>query len=290
MTHYSPKQAAAALGVSESSVKRWCDLGAVQVLRTAGGHRRIPRQSVEKLLAGGIPRVEIDVEGAVGDESSSTPHDSGPLCPKVIRARFAAALRVGDERECRDLVNRLVRDGFSRARAADFLITEAMHHFGHQWQRGELDIYQERRACGICLGLIHELRHSIAISPVGPVAIGGSARGDIYQLPSELVELALAEGGWQATSLGCNLPLSTLKVAVQEYQPRLLWISLSAVEDEEALVAEFNDLADSMPSEAALIIGGRAATDGLRPRLRYTAHCDNLQQLTELARTLVKIR
>ena len=39
----SPREVAVALGVSESSVKRWVDLGELAALRTAGGHRRITR-------------------------------------------------------------------------------------------------------------------------------------------------------------------------------------------------------------------------------------------------------
>ncbi len=37
----SPKKAAKILGVSESSIKRWCDAGQIQILKTSGGHRRI---------------------------------------------------------------------------------------------------------------------------------------------------------------------------------------------------------------------------------------------------------
>ena len=36
------RQVAEALSVSESSVKRWCDQGAIPTIRTVGGHRRIP--------------------------------------------------------------------------------------------------------------------------------------------------------------------------------------------------------------------------------------------------------
>ena len=34
-------EVANAFGAGVSSVKRWCDLGLLQVNRTAGGHRRI---------------------------------------------------------------------------------------------------------------------------------------------------------------------------------------------------------------------------------------------------------
>ncbi|MCA9071772.1 MAG: helix-turn-helix domain-containing protein, partial [Planctomycetaceae bacterium] len=39
--HLSPKQVARAIGVSESSLKRWCDQGLVPMVKTAGGHRRL---------------------------------------------------------------------------------------------------------------------------------------------------------------------------------------------------------------------------------------------------------
>ncbi|MEI6235767.1 MAG: helix-turn-helix domain-containing protein, partial [Planctomycetota bacterium] len=46
----SPKQVALALGVSEASLKRWCDNGLLDSTRTAGGHRRISRGSVMAFL------------------------------------------------------------------------------------------------------------------------------------------------------------------------------------------------------------------------------------------------
>ena len=37
----SPKQVARAIGVSESSLKRWCDRGLIKTVKTAGGHRKM---------------------------------------------------------------------------------------------------------------------------------------------------------------------------------------------------------------------------------------------------------
>ena len=49
----TPKQVARALGVSESSVKRWCDQGAVPTQYTRGGHRRIALASVVEMVRQG---------------------------------------------------------------------------------------------------------------------------------------------------------------------------------------------------------------------------------------------
>ncbi|MGV3482968.1 MAG: helix-turn-helix domain-containing protein [Planctomycetaceae bacterium] len=303
MTHLSPKQAAQALGVSESSVKRWCDLGAVPVVRTAGGHRRIPLESLEKWLAlgGGAEPVaqgalvpDALVPGALAPGALPSGVSGGGEEPPVETFEtladrvltFRNALQLGQEARCRRLLQGLIDTGYTRTVAADALITKAMHQFGDLWEQGELAVYQERRAVGICLGLLHELRQSIQLSSDAPLAMGGAPRGDVYQLASQLVELALCERGWRATSLGCNLPIASIAQAYRDYRPRLLWMSLSVVEDEEGLVREFNELAELVSPETTLLIGGRAASDSLRPRLRYTAHCDCLEQMGILAAAL----
>ena len=43
---FSPRQVARALGVSESSMKRWCDGGMIETVRTVGGHRRLQLSSI----------------------------------------------------------------------------------------------------------------------------------------------------------------------------------------------------------------------------------------------------
>jgi MerR family transcriptional regulator, light-induced transcriptional regulator len=301
LTHYSPKQVAERLGVSESSVKRWLDQGAVPILRTAGGHRRVSQESVERLLEqlkamSGFPRIsslgddglpgsDPKTADGIGDELmvGASLHDR-PVAE--VADAFRIALMDGRETVCRDLIDELIRRGLSPSTAADLLITPAMHGFGHQWQKGELAIYQERRACGIAAELIADLRRQLPVSADGPLAIGGAPEGDMYQLPTALVELALCENGWRAKSLGCNLPMSEFREAVREYQPKVVWVSLSCLADEEKFVREFNETADALPKQTALLIGGRAATDTLRPRLRYTGHCDSLRNLIDLAQTL----
>lgn len=292
LTHYSPKQVADRLGVSESSVKRWLDQGTVPILRTAGGHRRVSQESVDQLLGqlkttSGFPRLsEMGDEGAAdsGLSDSEFTTDWRSKAVEEIAEVFRVSLLDGDETKCRGLVDSLIDRGHSPSTAADLLITPAMHGFGHLWERGELSIYQERRACGIAIELLASLKRQLPVNPSGAIAIGGSPEGDQYQLPTAMVELALSECGWNAKSLGCNLPMSEFAVAVQEYRPRVLWIGISWLVDEHKFVRDFNAMVDRLPKQTAVLIGGRAATDSLRPRLRYTGHCDSIRHLIDLAR------
>ncbi len=280
------------LGVSESSVKRWLDQGAVPILRTAGGHRRVSQESVEQLLeqlktTSVFPRLsEIGDEVAVGSSglNAELGADWRNKAVEEIADAFRGSLLDGDELGCRGMVDSLIDRGHSPSTAADLLITPAMHGFGHLWERGELSIYQERRACGIAIELLASLKRQLPVNPKGAVAIGGSPEGDQYQLPTAMVELALSECGWNAKSLGCNLPMAEFAAAVQEYRPRVLWISISWLVDEHKFVRDFNAMVDMLPRRTAVLIGGRAATDSLRPRLRYTGHCDSIRHLVELAK------
>lgn len=62
---FSPREVARALGMSEASIKRWCDQGEFQVVKTRGGHRRIPLGSVlAHLRRSKLPLEQAEVLGA----------------------------------------------------------------------------------------------------------------------------------------------------------------------------------------------------------------------------------
>jgi excisionase family DNA binding protein len=318
---FSPKQVAQSLRVSESSVKRWCDQGAIPTIRTVGGHRRITLsglneflQATERTLADpaalGIDTKTSEASGealsgsgkVLGD-SKSLGLDSKTLTaagPPPVRRRavpgdgnepiqqhFRTALAAGDEQTCIELLEARIAQGWNRAEAAEDLITDAMRALGDAWDCGDLEVYQERRSCTICSRLIYRLRENLPDLPdSAPTAVGAAPESDPYQLPTALVELALREVGWNAINLGCNLPLDSLIQAINDYQPKLVWLSVTHVSDPSRFIREQNKLANSLGDGVSLIVGGRCLDDRLRPKLKYTAHCDSLRHLTELSSIL----
>jgi molybdopterin-binding protein len=57
----TPRQAAARLAVSYSTIKHWIYLGTVRTRPTAGGHHRIPQSEIDRLLASSgheLPRAD----------------------------------------------------------------------------------------------------------------------------------------------------------------------------------------------------------------------------------------
>ncbi|MCA9135520.1 MAG: helix-turn-helix domain-containing protein [Planctomycetales bacterium] len=298
LTQYSPKQIATSLQVSESSVKRWCDQGVIPTVRTVGGHRRITLSGLRKFLES--TNRNLVEPRALGIADSELEIASKPMVrrPAIrgagtepVQHEFRSALALGEEQRCLEILHERLALGWTRAEVSEDLITDAMRGLGDAWDCGELEVYQERRSCNICARLIQDLREQIGPLPdSAPVAIGAAPESDPYQLPSALVELALRESGWNAINLGNDLPLSSLVQAVQDYQPKMVWLSVTSVSNADQFVREQNMLADTLSEDVLMIVGGRALDDKLRPRLRYTAHCDSLRHLIELAEILKRSR
>lgn len=278
----TPKQVARAIGVSESSIKRWCDRGLIPTARTAGKHRRLGISDVLQFVrATGQELVHPEVLGLPATTGQ------GPRVLDRAQEQFRQAIVEGDEAQARAIVFDIFLADHSISAICDHVMADAFHDIGDLWECGSVEVYQERRGCEICLHVLHELRLAVPeAASTAPLAMGGTPAGDVYHLPTTMVELVLRENGWQAVSLGSGLPFATIRAALEEHQPRIFWLSVSHLPDEEAFVRNFNALQESITSQTALVVGGRALHADLRRNLHYTAFCDNLHQLESFASTL----
>ncbi len=278
----SPKQLARALQVSESSVKRWCDQGVISTMRTAGGHRRISISTVIDFLRRNDYRV-------VQPEVLGLPVTTGSSERMLDRAQptFREALLCGDEQRARAVVLDLFLAEHDLSSILDDVVARSLHEIGELWGCGDADVYQERRACEITLRVLHEIRQVIPSveSPVG-LAIGGTPGCDLYHLPNTMVDLILRQTGWDTHNLGVGLPFDTLCQAIAHHRPRLFWLSVSHIDDNDQFVRDYQSLFASAPSETAFVVGGRALSEPLRRHLQYASFCDNLRHLESCSRAI----
>lgn len=281
---FTPKQVAQALGVSESSLKRWCDRGVLQTTRTGGGHRRLPADQVVDFLRRSGRRL-------VRPELLGLPSNTGARPAVVARARaqMGEALVEGDEEQCRRIVADLYLGGQSVAVICDEVLAEALHAIGDRWSCGELEVYRERRAGEICHRTLADLRSMLPPPPdAAPLAIGAAPAADHYALPSAMIEAVLRQNGWRAQSLGAALPLASLQAAVRDARPDIFWLSVSHIEDEQTFLNEYLNFYEQVRSETAVVVGGRALTESLRRRMSFASYGDNLQHLEAFAKTLMR--
>lgn len=277
----SPKQVSRAIGVSESSLKRWCDQGLLQTVRTAGGHRKIEVSEVVRFIR--------DRNLALrAPEVLDLPPVSERAELGLVRGQslLTSALLAGNELLVRQIIFDLYLAKHPVCVICDEVLAVAFREIGERWACQEADPFQERRGCEIAVRVMFDLRRCQRPPEPALNAIGGTIEGDQYSIPSTMAELVLRDAGWNAVSLGTSLPFSSLIRAVVETRPRLFWLSVSYIPPSIDFIKEFARLSQAcMESGAALVVGGRALTESLRLKMTYSAYCDTMQHLERFART-----
>jgi excisionase family DNA binding protein len=278
--YVSTAEAALALGVGVSTVKRWVDEGILPAHRTLGGHRKLLRAEVLALAREkALPRA--DLAGLLVGTGKTTPEALKPLLLQAVLA--------GDLEQVRALLHRAYRSGFPLEALADRLIAPVMDHVGHDWESQRIDVWQEHRATQLCATAVYEMFTEVAprAERKRPIALGGGPEGDPYHLASLLAQAALVDSGWEAVNLGPNTPFQSFTKALHELRPRLVWISVSYVVNAEKFVREYRVFQGEASRQGVPIaLGGRALIEPFRSRLVYTTFGDGLTHLLEFARTL----
>ncbi len=264
--------------MSESAVKRWCDQGLLPIARTPGGHRRIPSQAVFR-FAREHGRTIRD-GSALALAAAASPKPLG-----VARAELRRGLLADDRPAVQTALESQWLGGQTVDVLCDALIAPVFAEIGDRWSKGALEIYEERRASELVRLCLDDLGAQLPPPADGaPKAIGGTLENDPFALPTVMAELVLRERGFDARSLGTNLPAATIARAVADLAPKLVWLTVGTCNDAERMVAEFGLLEQAAKAVgAAIVVGGRALVPSLRCQLRYSAFCDGMTQLGSFA-------
>jgi len=281
--YLSTQQVAKSLGVSVSTVKRWVDEKVLPAHRTIGGHRKLLMSDVIQLVReGNLPQADLS---ELIPEPPLHPLEALPiLCDQLI-----AALRLADAELVNSLIVGSYKKGYSIEVLADRVIGPAMHQIGHDWEAGLIQIFQEHRATQTVVAALYTLTGQLRPQSGSnrPVAIGGAPENDHSILPSLLCKLVLLECGWEAINLGPHTPMSSFTMAIDDLQPRLVWLSASHLFDSEVFIREYGDFFQvAQNRQIPVAIGGGAFTEPIRKRLLYTTFGDTLSQLAAFARML----
>jgi len=282
-TPLSTRQLAEALGVSESSVKRWVDEGEIAATRTAGGHRRIP------------------VSAAVGFMRS---HRVRPAKPHLLNLAEPPALGEVDAGSCDALKKALLANDGAIARGiicgrfmtgapiasiGDNLLRPVLEGIGEIWRHDALGILIEHRAVQSCIQALSQISAWIPEpAPGAPAAVVAAGPADPYLLPPLLAFLTLKECGMSGSNLGALTPLSTLELAIGQYDAALCAVSVSVPQDPKTMPAWNTLQALAVKRGCALVVGGRCLAT-LASRLAPTTQAvGTMAELAAFAKGLVE--
>ncbi len=280
----SPKELADAIGVSESSLKRWADGGLIRVTRTVGGHRRIAiGEAIRFIRSMRAPLLRPEAIGM----SDLAGHANQAYSTEDPTEQLFTFLRDGRADEAWGLIASLYLSGRSVAEIGDGPIRIAMQRLGDLWQHDDAGIFIEHRATAICCHVVERLRSLLSPPGADFCAVGGGVAGDPYLLASLLSATALTAEGIAATSLGPDTPFNSLRAAYEEYRPKLMWLSISSVRNERELEDGIASLAKHLAgSDCLLVLGGREIGRLLTPDTPNIRRGSSLSELVSIATKL----
>ena len=239
-----------------------------------GPHGVSPREPANR----SCDRKLVGLPATTGQTSRVVDRAAGQLLGALVR---------GDDEQCRQITLDLYLAEHSLSTIFDQVYAPAFESIGDRWECGDVEVYQERRACEISLRVLHDLRALIPAPPTdSPLAIGGVVEGDQYNLGTTMAELVLRDSKWNAISLGNNLPFPTLAEAIKHHRPQLFWMSCSHIRDEAAFLRGYDELYEQFGFDVAFVVGGRSLVESVRQQMKYAAFCDNMAHLETFAQTL----
>ncbi len=264
-------------------MKRWCDHGALEGVKTPGGHRRFDVAAVLRFAReAGHPVRDAAALGVAG----------GPKSPREVERALLPLLLRGDEDPVRVLLEEAWASGMTTDVIFDAVIAPAFVALGERWAAGKVQVYEERRACEVVRRAIDALGRRMPRAPRGaPKAIGASLDHDPFSLPSSMAEIVLRERGYDARSLGTGLPFETLTRAAASQRPAIFWLAVAHVPDPARFLAEYATFeARARDLGIAVVVGGRALVPGLWEQMRFAAHGACMGHLASFAEVMRKPR
>lgn len=283
----SPKQVARAIGLSESSIKRYCDQGAIHFVRTLGGHRKLPLNDVLRFVK---ERDHVIVApGALGLPTTSQRSEIG--LERGVEMLTDALLK-GNEESVWQIVFDIFLARHSISTICDRLIRPAVRTIGERWACSSVEVYQERRSSEFLQRILYNLRSTLKPPDREWVACGGTLEQDHSSLATGMVELVLRDSLWNATSLGTSVPCESLAKALTDMRPKLFWLCATHIENVDRFVEQIGILSGVAESvRAAFVVGGGAINEEVRGRLSsYSCLiCDSMQQLETFARSIRRV-
>lgn len=259
-------EAASALGVGPSTVKRWADEGVLPHTRTAGGHRRFRRVDVESLL----DNTRSDLNTGSNSKHGSTHAKEWLEFLRTHDDLYAVAAR---------LLEACVRLESWCGVASE--LGDVLVEVGLQWSAGQLSVVEEHIITERIMRAVAWCGRMIPVSPSAPTCMLICAEGDEHVAGLTLVELCARATGWRTIWAGRGTPLSALEDYLDHQNIEMLAVSASAISsDPEALQSQYQRLVElARPRGISLVLGGAGAWP---TQLEYGVRLNTLESLHRL--------
>lgn len=260
LKHFSSEEAARILGVNVSSIKRWTEMGVLECVKTAGGHRKFTIQHLAHYLK--THESKTNKANLFPIESDSDLE----LSYRIFKRDFAylidyvleQSLRCNRERVQR-VFNGCYLGQYPLHEIYDDLITPIMHRNGDMWERGEISVTEEHFSTQTIRDCMVRLQGTI-VTPgrKGTTAFCLTMSQELHDVAMKMVDHILELKGYTILCSGQMTPSLKIEKIFEIYHPDRVFISSTFVPDLTLAQAEFDKICYVAAAHNALVyVGGR---------------------------------
>jgi len=261
---YSSRDLAELLSVNESTVKRWSDTGYISCVRTKGGHRRFPIQSVIRFVQENkmeVPELAAQMFSSWDLQANLVAGNTDVLAPPLKEAALA-----GDLAESLSILRAGLAAKPDLLSLYSDVVFPPLVDIGHEWAAGNLTVDAEHLASRTIRDAVVRLQSSVYRKPSnGLTAVLACYEGELHEIVLHCIASYLQAEGWAVLNLGQSTPVDSLVNAIRRRKPQLVAVSAHLPEHERRFVRAINQKV----FPAAHRLGARLAVGGPEMRSRF---------------------
>lgn len=139
------------------------------------------------------------------------------------------------------------------------VVAPFVHEVGEAWRKGEMRVAHEHLATAVVRDFLSLGARNYAHNPHAPEMVVSTPAAQTHEVGALLVAAAARDVGWRATYLGPSLPAEEIAACAKMRNVRAVALSIVYPGDDPNVPNELTLLRKLLPSDVALLIGGRAA-------------------------------
>lgn len=230
----SPNELAQALGVSESSMKRWIDSGKIEAIRTPGGHRRIPfAEAMRFIRASDHDLAKPETLGLPDAQEAEQLAD-----PTDFKTSYHDALKNGIEADIRSFVMFEYSQGKTVADIADELILPGFKKLRDECTHPSEKCVTLHRAVSMSQNAFLALRDlAPPLEENSPKVLLADIGYEIDCLPVYAAEAVMQHEGLNPTQLGRSVHSDVLLGSISRAKPNVIYLSAAGPVDTQELTS-----------------------------------------------------
>jgi excisionase family DNA binding protein len=249
--------------VTETTVKRWADDGALRCQKTPGGHRKFEIRSVVAFAE----KNQFDPAGVlafVGDKRFAE-----DLQVAILSRDYSALVRTYVQRalstDTTDLfafLSFLYEHRISLAEICDRVLRPGMTEIGDLWAAGTIGINHEHRASYETMDALAKLQTEVRIKPANGQHVLCACLGEeLHEIGLRCAANIFESEGWTVHYLGARTPVEAVVESIRELHPNAVSISITNPVVVERIAAELAAACAAIDGAyCRLFVGGAAAS------------------------------